>query len=96
MIIYGIYINNHSLISPVMGVYPTLELIAEVIRNITGCTISSREISNSMEVAGMFVYKNGTIEIAVTEVSKELIDLCSKYDGTPIRIRTELLNRRLL
>jgi hypothetical protein len=90
---YGIYINNNPLIAPFIGIYPTVELIADVVHNITELSISSREISASINLIGSFTYQNASIEITVTMIPKELVDLCSRYDGSAIRVRSSLLRR---
>jgi hypothetical protein len=90
---YGIYINNNPLIAPFIGIYPTVELIADVVHNIADVTITSREISASIGLVGSFTYHKNSIEITVTMIPKELVDLCSRYDGSAIRVRSSLLRR---
>jgi|APFre7841882630_1041343.scaffolds.fasta_scaffold86289_2 hypothetical protein len=90
---FGIYINNNPLIAPFIGIYPTVELVADVVHNITELPITSREISASINLVGSFTYKDTSVEITVTMIPKELVDLCSRYDGSAIRVRTSLLRR---
>jgi len=91
---YGLYINNNPLIAPFIGVYPTINLVVAAIHNIANVEITSSEISASMALVDSFTYKNNGIDITVTTIPVEMIELCYRYDGSVVRVRKDLLQRR--
>jgi len=90
---YGLYINDNPLIAPFIGVYPTVKLVVATIKNITNQEISSSEISAAILLVDSFYYEKNGIEIVVTTIARDMIDMCSRYDGSTIRVKNDLLNR---